>query len=221
MLLLTFEIDSKPPEKRKKLKPKKTKYKIKILNNQKFKATKRNKIKNKFENNRKIKHKDLEEIFKKHYEELYRCCEARVNSPEDAEDILQEVFILLINKHESLTKKHIRNWLYKTMHNYTLNYTKKKKNREKILIKVKYSEINETKYFYTTTYSEDIIKIIKDNLSESEFKFFIEYILDSTDNHKNNESTEEDKKVSRAISVKRCRLKKKIYKILVENGIIT
>jgi RNA polymerase sigma-70 factor (ECF subfamily) len=217
MLFFTLEIDSKPPKKTKKQKTKSSKYNIKSLVNKKFKVDDKNKVKNLFEANKTLKEKDIKKLFVMYYDELLRFCDSRIHSKADSEDILQEVFITLLEKHKSLSKKYIRKWLYKTTYNYILNLQKKKKNRDKILIEVKYSEINEEKYYYTLEYPENIIKIIKNNLSKKDFDFFIKYILKSTDKP---ELKQSDDNVPKSIRIKRCRIRKKIYQILVDNGII-
>lgn len=162
-----------------------------------------------------IQNQEISEIFREYYCEILDYCTLHTDTIEDAEEIAQDVFVLYIQRFDSSRKKSARGWLYKTASLCLSNYKSKKEGREKILIAVSYNDIDEKKYNYTLTYTEDLFKVLKNALSKDEMDFFVKYFLRST----NSENNCVNEPLSGSIKTKKCRLKKKILKILEENDI--
>lgn len=203
---------------------KKIEYKLKRINKEKIKAIQpcnNPSICKKIKARKDQRKKDIVEIYKLYYEELLAYCDAHVGSMEDAEEIVQDVFVLFLKKYSAAQKKSSRSWLYKTAYFFIKNYKDKKENREKILIAVSYSDVNDAEYNYTFTYTEDLFRILRNALSVQEFEFFIKYFVESTDNEKNGKNKGESiTPLANSIKIKKCRLKKKILDILKDEEII-
>lgn len=75
---------------------------------------------------------ELEQLFKEHYEALFRYAFSILKNEEDAKDVLQIVFINLWERRETL---HINSsskaYLYRSVYNESLNYIKKEGVRQK------------------------------------------------------------------------------------------
>ncbi|KAA5536889.1 RNA polymerase sigma-70 factor [Taibaiella lutea] len=75
---------------------------------------------------------EIEQLFKEHYEALYRYAFSILKNEEDAKDVLQIVFINLWERRETL---HINSsskaYLYRSVYNESLNYIKKESVRQK------------------------------------------------------------------------------------------
>lgn len=76
----------------------------------------------------------FEAIYREYFTPLCYYCLRYVDSFEDAEEIVQEIFIKLWNKHEDLEISiSLNSYLYKAVQNYALNYLSKKKTHERYL----------------------------------------------------------------------------------------
>jgi len=75
---------------------------------------------------------EIEQLFKEHYEALFRYAFSILKNEEDAKDVLQVVFINLWERRETL---HINSsskaYLYRSVYNESLNYIKKEGIRQK------------------------------------------------------------------------------------------
>ncbi len=222
--------NQKKTKKSKKTNSSKPKYTIRKLKvEQKFKISDIKKTKNIFDFFKKKREKklikrskDIETFFLKYYSELVRFCNSCNCSPHESEEIVQDAFALLITKYKESKKHSVRAWLYQTVYWSMQNYKKKEKNRERIFISVSYSDVKESEYYYTFTYADDLLTLIKKSLTEDEFEFFLKYILKSTDMDNSEEKdSNDDPSAANKIRIKKCRLKKKIHQILVDNDVIS
>lgn len=76
----------------------------------------------------------FEEIYREYFNPLCYYCLRYVESFEDSEEIVQDLFIKLWNKHKEIEINISLNaYLYKSAQNYALNYLSKKKTKEKYL----------------------------------------------------------------------------------------
>lgn len=95
----------------------------------------------------------FEELYYKYYDAIYSNIFKFVRNQEFAEDILQDVFVTLWEKRDSLTfDNNIAGWLFVVSHNKSLSFLKKKV-RESILFQ---EFLNEEDYFEENTTEEDI-----------------------------------------------------------------
>lgn len=75
---------------------------------------------------------ELEQLFKEHYEALFRYAFSILKNEEDAKDVLQVVFINLWERRETLhINSSSRAYLYRSVYNESLNYIKKEGVRQK------------------------------------------------------------------------------------------
>jgi RNA polymerase sigma-70 factor (ECF subfamily) len=76
----------------------------------------------------------FEAIYREYFTPLCYYCLRYVDSYEDSEEIVQDIFIKLWNKHEEIEINiSLHSYLYKAVQNYALNYLSKKKTHEKYL----------------------------------------------------------------------------------------
>lgn len=67
----------------------------------------------------------IQEIYRQYYSPLLRFAEDMVGNREDAENILQDSFLNIINKKEELSKvQNVRAWLYQMIRNGCLDHLK-------------------------------------------------------------------------------------------------
>lgn len=72
---------------------------------------------------------NIESIWKEYRERLLKFVEIRVSNPEIAEDIIQDVFLKVHNKIDSLqSKENLQSWLYQITRNTIIDYYRSKKN---------------------------------------------------------------------------------------------
>lgn len=65
----------------------------------------------------------FDKIFRQYYPELVRYCLCFTKDTETAEEIVQDVFVKLWIKHDELAiKSSLKSYLYRAVHNHTLNY---------------------------------------------------------------------------------------------------
>lgn len=72
-----------------------------------------------------------EEIMQKYYRELYNYIFTKVKNRQYAEDCTQDLFMILLKKHENLNENdNIRIWLYRTADNVVKTYRRKNHNND-------------------------------------------------------------------------------------------
>lgn len=77
----------------------------------------------------------FEEVYRKYYIPLCYYCLRYVENFEDSEEIVQELFLKLWEKHETLEiNSSLNAYLYRAVQNYALNFLSKKKTKEKYII---------------------------------------------------------------------------------------
>ena len=156
------------------------------------------------------KKEKINKLFIEKHDALVSYSDTILNCTSDAEDIVQDVFLLLMYKYDETKEENVEGWLYKTTYNLSKNFVRKEKNREKILICISSDVPTETELSYSIEYESDILDAIKDGLSESDYAFFQKHFLCSTYNPTN---------LSNAQKVKKHRIKNKVIKILKEKSI--
>lgn len=78
-------------------------------------------------------HKAFEWVFDTYYEPLCRYAYSIIRDSNDAQDIVQKVFYKLWDQHEELEiKTSLKSYLYRMVHNESLNQAQQKKNRSEI-----------------------------------------------------------------------------------------
>ncbi len=76
----------------------------------------------------------FEEVYHEYYIPLCYYCLKYVEESEDSEEIVQDLFLKLWEKHEELEiNSSLKAYLYRAVQNYALNYLSKKKTKEKYL----------------------------------------------------------------------------------------
>ncbi len=76
------------------------------------------------------KHKSVEEIFKEYKDKVYRLAISIVRNEKDAEDIMQNTFIKVMDNLKSFrNESHISTWIYKIAYNEALMYLRKRRSQ--------------------------------------------------------------------------------------------
>lgn len=75
---------------------------------------------------------DFEKLFKANHKDLCRLAKRIVNDSENAQDIVQDVFVKVWNLRDSLHTTSLKSYLYSATTNTSLNYLEKNKKTEKI-----------------------------------------------------------------------------------------
>ena len=76
---------------------------------------------------------ELEHIAAAYYEEIYLFCLRKVNYDEHlARDLVQDVFLLLLERHGGLTNTNLRAWLYSVADKKIKEAYKKEKKNQKL-----------------------------------------------------------------------------------------
>ncbi|UCH94330.1 MAG: sigma-70 family RNA polymerase sigma factor [Candidatus Aminicenantes bacterium] len=71
---------------------------------------------------------DIDEIIDKYYQKIYKLCLFYLNNKEEAEEILQEIFIKVMKKGSAFKgKSGIYTWIYRIAVNTLINYINRKK----------------------------------------------------------------------------------------------
>ncbi len=156
------------------------------------------------------KKEKINKLFIEKHDALVSYSDTILNCVSDAEDIVQDVFLLLMYKYDETKEENVEGWLYKTTYNLSKNFSRKEKNREKILICISSDAPTETELNYSIEYESEVLDAIRDGLSESDYDFFQKHFLCSTGILTN---------LSSAQKVKKHRIKNKIIKILKEKSI--
>lgn len=89
----------------------------------------------------------FEEVYHEYFIPLCYYCLRYVEKIEDSEEIVQDLFLKLWEKHEELEiNSSLKAYLYRAVQNYALNYLSKKKTKEKYILHQEshsYNSINE------------------------------------------------------------------------------
>ena len=122
---------------------------------------------------------NIEELYKKHYSDLYRFAYQLSQSVDIAQDLVQEAFLKL-GSQGRIKKGEIRNiksWLFRVVHNTFITLKRREENHRRIESEIAYYETSETipeKDFEL----EERKRIIRDEmkkLSEFEYSLLILY----------------------------------------------
>jgi len=114
------------------------------------------------------------DIVEKYYKQiLYYCTGRYYIDISDAEEITNDVFIILFRKWDSLAFDEIRAWLHRTADNLVMHHFRKKKTR----VKTEPLYDNDTEELVADDYekdivSEDFVSRILNKLSDEEQKIF-------------------------------------------------
>lgn len=169
----------------------------------------------------------MEELTTQHYQSVYEFCCAKLENPNDARDVTQEVFLFLVEKSETLNDDKISAWLFsvanKKIHEMQREMQREKK-RTRFLIYnsdlINYEVASEFDFdceaedFLYGDEIESKIEWIKSKLEPKErelFKYAYEQKL------KNSEIAEKLSVSKEVVSVRKSRLKSKILIIVKMN----
>lgn len=105
----------------------------------------------------------IDELVHRYYDEIFRYIVRMGCSTEEAKDITQEVFIIMMKSLSAYKEQgKFRAWLYKIAHNQTMNTFKKKKRESAVLI---YEETNSvTKDFSDDTANHALVQALLNRL---------------------------------------------------------
>lgn len=110
-----------------------------------------------------LKRKAVEKAVSDYYSDIYCFCLSFLKNEEDAQDITQEVFLLLGQKAKELEDTNIRAWLYSTAKNKIMETC-----REKV-IRSKYISIEEKGYAIEDPKSLDFLEVSGEVSDEAVF----------------------------------------------------
>ncbi len=83
---------------------------------------------------------DLDSFVREKAVKIYNYLLKFTRQKEDAEDILQEVFIKFMDKRDNINEGAYESYLYRSAHNQAINYLKKKKTEKKSIQKLEIEE---------------------------------------------------------------------------------
>ncbi len=107
----------------------------------------------------------FETVYREYFAQLCYFCVKYVDNFEDAEGIVQDVFVKLWNRHEDIEiNVSLKAYLYRAVQNYALNFLKKKK------IKDKYIVINAN--LRNIVYDSGLLK-----MEENEFRVILKHAI--------------------------------------------
>ena len=110
-------------------------------------------------------HKAFEELFEKYFESLSRYAFSILRDSDEAQDIVQKVFFKLWDQHKELEiRTSVKSYLYRIVHNESLNFVNQRKNR---------AEINRE----IISYTEDGIDNVSEQIIASDLQKAIESAL--------------------------------------------
>ena len=125
---------------------------------------------NKDKNIKGLKNGDIavfEEIYRKYYAPLCHYCMRYVESEADSEEIVQDLFAKLWEKHNELeVNTSISAYLYRAVQNYALNHLSKKKTKEKYQLFQKQQVYNSFDTGQVKLEEEELRVIIKSAILE-------------------------------------------------------
>lgn len=121
---------------------------------------------------------DANEIVRNYYSDIYKFCCAKCRNADDAQDITQDVFIVLVEKSSTLDDKNIRAWLYQTANNKLHEYFRGKAIKNTFIsldegIQV-CSDISIQQDISFSTVQKKILSLLNENEKELFIKLFIE-----------------------------------------------
>lgn len=76
-----------------------------------------------------MENKMIESLYTQHFDELKAFAYAMCQSPEDAEDIVSQVFTEILENAGNLEIAHPKQYLYRSVHNRTINHYKRNSQR--------------------------------------------------------------------------------------------
>jgi RNA polymerase sigma-70 factor (ECF subfamily) len=102
----------------------------------------------------------FEEVYRDFYIPLCYYCLRYVETLEDSEGIVQDLFVKIWEKHSSLEiNTSLKSYLYRAVQNYALNFLSKKKSHEKYLM-LHAREIKNSFEFHQNTMVEDELRVL-------------------------------------------------------------
>lgn len=109
----------------------------------------------------------FEELYREYYAPLCYYCMRYVENDEDSEEIVQDLFVKLWEKHEDLeVNTSLNAYLYRAVQNYALNYLSKKKTREKYQIYQKHQVCSNFESGQVKLEEEELRVIVKTAILE-------------------------------------------------------
>jgi RNA polymerase sigma-70 factor (ECF subfamily) len=119
---------------------------------------------------------DIDEIIDKYYRKLYKLCLFYLHNKEEAEEILQEIFIKVIKKKTTFEEKSgVYTWLYRIAVNTLINYL----NRKKIVEFISFERLKSFEMFPGYSDGQEMdpsVKLEKDEIKEKEIEKLAECI---------------------------------------------
>ena len=111
----------------------------------------------------------FEEVYKTHFNDVYKYILVMTSDKAIAEELTQDVFTVLYRKQgKLLAHPYIRGWLYTTARNISWDFMKKKNRRRKLEIKLSTEALEKT--YHTDTVPQDIYEILTDFLTDKEIE---------------------------------------------------
>ncbi len=102
----------------------------------------------------------FEEVYRDFYIPLCYYCLRYVETLEDSEGIVQNLFVKIWEKHSSIEiNTSLKSYLYRAVQNYALNFLSKKKTHEKYLM-LHAREIKNSFEFHQNTMVEDELRVL-------------------------------------------------------------
>lgn len=113
---------------------------------------------------------DIDKIIDKYYQKIYKLCLFYLHNKEEAEEILQEIFIKVIKKGPTFKgKSSVYTWLYRIAVNTLINYL----NRKKIVEFISFNSLKNLEMFFedsTTQSMNPPVKLEKDEIEEKKIE---------------------------------------------------
>jgi len=106
---------------------------------------------------------ELESISELHYMAIYKYCYTRLRSNEHCYDVTNDVFVILCEKWDKLSKENIKAWLYRTANNEIKKFFRKHKKR---LSEIEYIENLDDFKANSLTYEQDFENISDEVIDE-------------------------------------------------------
>lgn len=85
----------------------------------------------------------VEEMIRRHEDDLYNLCRKLAGSKHDADDLYQQTWLKAIQKAQSYKLKSFRNWLYTICLNVYRDEFRKAKSRGKVTVDIKDTEVKD------------------------------------------------------------------------------
>ena len=109
----------------------------------------------------------FEQVFKRHYKNLHAYAFTMIKDEDDAEEMVQQVFFKLWERSENLTfSGPIAAYLYRAVHNESLNFLKHQKVKASHQLRVAYSMKDKSEQAYGKIASKELENKFREALNE-------------------------------------------------------